>query len=73
VWVWRGCGRGLADDGGGRDRRAQSDPHDRPESRVEQLRRRRLGLGLLLEQRRISRVVASFIGENKEFARQYLG
>jgi 3-oxoacid CoA-transferase subunit A len=31
------------------------------------------GLGVLLEQHRISRVVASYIGENKEFARQYLG
>jgi len=30
------------------------------------------GLGLLLEQHRISRVIASYIGENKEFARQYL-
>ena len=30
------------------------------------------GLGLLLEKRRISRVIASYIGENKEFARQYL-
>ncbi|HKP42223.1 CoA transferase subunit A [Mycobacterium sp.] len=30
------------------------------------------GLGLLLEARRISRVIASFVGENKEFARQYL-
>ena len=30
------------------------------------------GLGLLLEQRRISRVIASYVGENKEFARQYL-
>ncbi len=30
------------------------------------------GLGLLLEQCRISRVVASYVGENKEFARQYL-
>lgn len=30
------------------------------------------GLGLLLENRRISRVIASFIGENKEFGRQYL-
>ena len=30
------------------------------------------GLGLLLEQRRISRVVASYVGENKEFARQFL-
>ena len=30
------------------------------------------GLGLLLEARRISRVVASYVGENKEFARQYL-
>jgi 3-oxoacid CoA-transferase subunit A len=30
------------------------------------------GLGLLLEHRRISRVIASYVGENKEFARQYL-
>jgi 3-oxoacid CoA-transferase subunit A len=30
------------------------------------------GLGLLLDARRISRVVASYVGENKEFARQYL-
>jgi len=30
------------------------------------------GLGLLLEQRKISRVIASYVGENKEFARQYL-
>ena len=30
------------------------------------------GLGLLLEARRISRVIASDVGENKEFARQYL-
>jgi 3-oxoacid CoA-transferase subunit A len=30
------------------------------------------GLGLLLERGRISRVVASYVGENKEFARQYL-
>ena len=30
------------------------------------------GLGLLLENRRISRVIASYVGEHKEFARQYL-
>ena len=30
------------------------------------------GLGLLLEAHRISRVIASYIGDNKEFARQYL-
>lgn len=30
------------------------------------------GLGLLLRDKRISRVVASYVGENKEFARQYL-
>lgn len=30
------------------------------------------GLGLLLEHRRISLVIASYVGENKEFARQYL-
>ncbi len=31
------------------------------------------GLGLLLEAGRIRRIIASYIGENKEFARQYLG
>lgn len=31
------------------------------------------GLGLLLESRRISRVIASYVGDNKEFGRQYLG
>src|SRR5258708_35828754 len=31
------------------------------------------GLGVLLAARRISRVTASYIGENREFARQYLG
>lgn len=31
------------------------------------------GLGKLLEARRISRTTASYIGANKEFARQYLG
>ncbi|WP_206050881.1 CoA transferase subunit A [Nocardioides speluncae] len=30
------------------------------------------GLGLLLERGRIARVIASYVGENKEFARQYL-
>jgi 3-oxoacid CoA-transferase subunit A len=30
------------------------------------------GLGLLLEKRRVKRVVASYVGENKEFARQFL-
>jgi 3-oxoacid CoA-transferase subunit A len=30
------------------------------------------GLGLLLEQHRISRVIASYVGGNHEFARQYL-
>jgi 3-oxoacid CoA-transferase subunit A len=30
------------------------------------------GLGLLLGERRIRRMVASYVGENKEFARQYL-
>lgn len=31
------------------------------------------GLGVLLSQGRIRRIIASYIGENKEFARQYLG
>jgi 3-oxoacid CoA-transferase subunit A len=30
------------------------------------------GLGLLLQDHRIRRIVASYVGENKEFARQYL-
>jgi 3-oxoacid CoA-transferase subunit A len=30
------------------------------------------GLGLLLQERRISRVIASYVGENKEFERQFL-
>jgi 3-oxoacid CoA-transferase subunit A len=30
------------------------------------------GLGLLLGQRRIRRMISSYVGENKEFARQYL-
>ena len=30
------------------------------------------GLGILLSARRIRRVTASYVGENKEFARQYL-
>jgi 3-oxoacid CoA-transferase subunit A len=30
------------------------------------------GLGILLADRRIRRIVASYVGENKEFARQYL-
>ncbi|MFK5633049.1 MULTISPECIES: CoA transferase subunit A [unclassified Ornithinimicrobium] len=30
------------------------------------------GLGLLLAERRIRRVIASYVGENREFARQYL-
>jgi len=30
------------------------------------------GLGILLEARRISRMTSSYVGENKEFARQYL-
>ena len=31
-----------------------------------------VGLGLLLAQHRISRVIASYVGENREFARQFL-
>jgi 3-oxoacid CoA-transferase subunit A len=30
------------------------------------------GLGLLLESRQIKKMIASYVGENKEFARQYL-
>ncbi|GAB97422.1 3-oxoacid CoA-transferase subunit A [Kineosphaera limosa] len=31
------------------------------------------GLGILLADQRISKMIASYVGENKEFARQYLG
>ncbi len=30
------------------------------------------GLGLLLREKRLRRIVASYVGENKEFERQYL-
>lgn len=30
------------------------------------------GLGLLLKNRQIKRMIASYVGENKEFERQYL-
>ena len=39
---------------------------------LEQLRGRRPGPGILLALGRIRRVTASYVGENKEFARQYL-
>jgi 3-oxoacid CoA-transferase subunit A len=32
-----------------------------------------VGLGLLLDSRQIRRTVSSYVGENREFARQYLG
>jgi len=32
-----------------------------------------LGLGVLLQARQIRKIVASYVGENKEFERQYLG
>ena len=44
----------------------------RPRGGLQQLRRRRLGLGRLLYAGRIRRMVSSYVGENKEFARQYL-
>ena len=31
------------------------------------------GLGLLLESRQVKRMISSYVGENKEFMRQYLG
>ena len=33
----------------------------------------RFGLGLLLESRQIRKMISSYVGENKEFERQYLG
>jgi 3-oxoacid CoA-transferase subunit A len=32
-----------------------------------------VGLGKLLETRQVARMISSYVGENKEFARQYLG
>ena len=32
-----------------------------------------VGLGKLLETRQIRKMISSYVGENKEFARQYLG
>src|ERR1022692_30072 len=32
-----------------------------------------MGLGLLLESRQVRKVIASYVGENKLFAQQYLG
>lgn len=32
-----------------------------------------VGLGKLLETRQVSKMISSYVGENKEFARQYLG
>ena len=40
--------------------------------RLEQLRHGEAGLGLLLRAGRVRRTVSSYVGENKEFARQYL-
>ena len=31
------------------------------------------GLGLLLQTKQIKRMISSYVGENKEFERQYLG
>lgn len=31
------------------------------------------GLGLLLKQKQIKRMISSYVGENAEFERQYLG
>ena len=46
---------------------------DRPRGGVEQLRRRRLGpRAAAASTTRIRRMVSSYVGENKEFARQYL-
>ena len=45
---------------------------DRPRGVLQQLRSRRLRAGNSAVRGRIRRVTASYVGENKEFARQYL-
>ena len=86
VAVGRGGGRGHPGrrDAGGRRLRAVRHPvgadrgaarrrHDRPRGGVEQLRRRRLGPGPAAAARSGSGGwSSSYVGENKEFARQYL-
>jgi 3-oxoacid CoA-transferase subunit A len=44
----------------------------RPLGGEQQLRRRRLGLGLLLGNKQIRKMTSSYVGENKEFERQFL-
>lgn len=45
---------------------------DRPDRDFQQCRRRRDGLGVLLDSRQIRKMVSSYVGENKTFAQQYL-
>ena len=82
------CGRGgrrhpeRGDAGGGRvravrhpvgaDRGGAGRRRRRPRGGLEQLRRRRLGPGQAAVAKRLRRMVSSYVGENKEFARQYL-
>ncbi len=44
----------------------------RPRDGQQQLRTDGFGLGVLLEKGRIRRTISSYVGANKEFARQYL-
>ena len=43
-----------------------------PDGDLEQRRRRRLRPRQLLETRQIKKMISSYVGENKEFERQYL-
>ncbi|MGG1910352.1 CoA-transferase [Microbacterium sp. NRRL B-14842] len=57
------------------DRAHRSAPrtgHDRPERGEQQLRVDGLGLGVLLAAQRIRKMTSSYVGENKEFERQFL-
>ena len=56
----------------GADRGAARGRDQRPRGGLEQRGVDDWGLGLLLGARRLRRMVASYVGENKEFARQYL-
>ena len=43
-----------------------------PDRHLQQRRRRRLRPGQLLETRQVKKMISSYVGENKEFERQYL-
>ena len=46
--------------------------HEEPDDRLEQLRDDRKGLGVLLAQGQVKKMIASYVGENKIFEQQFL-